>query len=84
MLDINGTGAYDRFKSFQAMRPFLEEHLPCAQILLQKYNILVAATVQVLLEVQCGSFGGDGCPDGTLIDTSQQAATASLYESTLY
>jgi len=29
-LDINGTGAYDWFKSFQAIRPFLEEHLPGA------------------------------------------------------
>lgn len=27
-LDTDGTGAYDWFKSFQALRSFLEEHLP--------------------------------------------------------
>ena len=30
-LDTNGTGSYDWFKSFQAMRPFFEAHLPGPQ-----------------------------------------------------
>ena len=31
-LDTDGTGAYDWFKSFHSIRPFLEEHLPAVTL----------------------------------------------------
>lgn len=67
-LDTDGTGAYDWFKSFQAIRPFLERHLPgvdSAPKILHLGCGNSVSTCRVPIQILGESLVGYRCSDGT-------------------